>query len=74
LTSKGKARREKAGYLDGMSRKAFCTTCSRTVYVDLDDSLVCPVCSSPILEAIDAENEQELEPTGDTSAQSPDRK
>jgi hypothetical protein len=74
LTSKGDARWEKAGYLDGMSRKAFCTTCSRTVYVDLGDSLVCPVCSSPILEAIDVEDEPELEPTGETSAQSSERK
>jgi len=53
-----------------MPRKAFCTTCSRTVYVDLEDSLVCPVCSSPILEAID----DEVELTGDKSAQSPERK
>jgi hypothetical protein len=57
-----------------MPRKAFCTTCSRTVYVDLDDSLVCPVCSSPILEAIDIEGEPELEPTSDNPAQSPERK
>ena len=53
-----------------MSRKAFCTTCSRTVYIDLDDSLVCPVCSSPILEAIDDEHEL----AGDKAGQSPERK
>jgi rubredoxin len=64
------AKRRKAGYLDGMSRKAFCTTCSRTVYIDLDDSLVCPVCSSPILEAIDEEHEL----SGDKAGQSPERK
>jgi Zn finger protein HypA/HybF involved in hydrogenase expression len=57
-----------------MPRKAFCTTCSRTVYIDLDDSLVCPVCSSPILEAIDIEDEPELERTSDNPAQSPERK
>lgn len=45
-----------------MARSAFCTTCSRTVYVELDDSLVCPVCSSPILEAINVEDDPELEP------------
>ena len=44
-----------------MARSAFCTTCSRTVYIEIEDSLVCPVCSSPILEAVDAED-AELEP------------
>ena len=61
----------KAGYLEGMARSAFCTTCSRTVYIELEDSLVCPVCSSPILEAINTDGEQALEPD---PAQSPDRK
>ena len=54
-----------------MARSAFCTTCSRTVYIEIEDSLVCPVCSSPILEAIDAEVEPELEPQ---PTQSSDRK
>ncbi|MGH2751587.1 MAG: hypothetical protein ACRDK3_12050 [Actinomycetota bacterium] len=47
-----------------MARSAFCPTCSRTVYVDLDDSLVCPVCSSPILEAIAAEHALQPNPNG----------
>ena len=51
-----------------MARSAFCTTCSRTVYIEIEDSLVCPVCSSPILEAIDAEE------TPESEAQSSDRK
>ena len=55
-----------------MARSAFCTTCSRTVYVELEDSLICPVCSSPILEAISVEDERELEPKPPT--QSSDRK
>jgi hypothetical protein len=61
----------KAGYLEAMARSAFCTTCSRTVYIEIDDSLVCPVCSSPILEAIDDEDEPELQPQ---PPQSPERK
>ena len=35
-----------------MARTAFCPTCARTVYVEMNDSLVCPVCSGPILEAV----------------------
>jgi Zn finger protein HypA/HybF involved in hydrogenase expression len=57
-----------------MPRKAFCATCSRTVYIDLEDSLVCPVCSSPILEAIDVEDDAALEPTSEKRSQSPERK
>jgi len=38
-----------------MARSAYCPTCKRTVYVELEDSLVCPVCSSPIIEAVEAE-------------------
>lgn len=35
-----------------MARTAFCPTCARTVYIDTAGSLVCPVCSGPILEAV----------------------
>jgi hypothetical protein len=56
-----------------MARTAFCPTCSRKVYIEIEDSLVCPVCSSPILEAID---EQPDEPKDETkpAGQSADRK
>jgi Zn finger protein HypA/HybF involved in hydrogenase expression len=57
-----------------MPRKGFCATCSRTVYIDLEDSLVCPVCSSPMLEAIDVEDAAGLERSGEKPAQSPERK
>lgn len=40
-----------------MAINAFCTTCQRTVYIELDDTPVCPVCSSPLLEAIKADEE-----------------
>ncbi|MGH2697830.1 MAG: hypothetical protein ACRDJL_01350 [Actinomycetota bacterium] len=46
-----------------MARSAFCTTCSRTVYVEFEDSLVCPVCSSPILEALEVEPDHQHVPT-----------
>jgi hypothetical protein len=56
-----------------MARSAFCNTCSRTVYIEMDDSLVCPVCSSPILETIDAEPEAPEDGTK-PAGQSADRK
>lgn len=37
-----------------MTIQAMCTTCKRTVYVDADDTPVCPVCSSPLLETVDS--------------------
>ena len=45
-----------------MTLKAFCTTCQRTVYVDGNDTPVCPVCSSPLLETIESREELEEEP------------
>jgi hypothetical protein len=36
-----------------MALSAFCTTCQRTVYIEKDDTAVCPVCSSPLLETVD---------------------
>jgi Zn finger protein HypA/HybF involved in hydrogenase expression len=56
-----------------MARSAFCTTCSRTVYIEIEDSLVCPVCSSPILEVIDAQPVEQGDGS-DGAAQSADRK
>lgn len=38
-----------------MALTAFCTICQRTVYVDSDATPVCPVCSSPLLEAAPVE-------------------
>ncbi len=46
-----------AGYRSTMTLKAFCTTCQRTVYVDGNDTPVCPVCSSPLLETIESREE-----------------
>ena len=36
-----------------MAITAFCPTCKRTAYIEPDDSLVCPVCAGPLLEAIE---------------------
>jgi RNA polymerase subunit RPABC4/transcription elongation factor Spt4 len=32
-----------------MAIKAFCPSCQRYVYLEQDDSAVCPVCSSPLI-------------------------
>lgn len=45
----------KAGYLLlPMAITAFCTSCQRTVYLEEDDTQVCPVCSTPLLEVVPA--------------------
>lgn len=36
-----------------MTLKAFCTTCQRDVYVSEEETPVCPVCSSPLLETVE---------------------
>ena len=58
----------KAGYRLGMTLSAFCTTCQRTVYVEKDQTFVCPVCSSPLLETAAGKDEDEAaseEPVAD---------
>lgn len=42
-----------------MALTAFCTTCQRTVYIEESDTPVCPVCSSPLLETVVAEEEEQ---------------
>jgi Zn finger protein HypA/HybF involved in hydrogenase expression len=42
-----------------MGLSAFCTTCQRNVYVEEGDTSVCPVCSSPLLETIEAQEDRE---------------
>lgn len=54
-----------------MARSAFCPTCARTVYIDMKDSLVCPVCSGPILEAIPQPIDDGAEPSGEPDAVNP---
>lgn len=42
-----------------MARAAYCHTCERTVYLEEQDTAVCPVCSTPLLYEIDpAEGDQ----------------
>jgi uncharacterized Zn finger protein (UPF0148 family) len=33
-----------------MALTAFCPTCQRTVYIEEENTPVCPVCSSPLLD------------------------
>ena len=40
-----------------MADATLCTTCRRTVYIEVDDTPVCPVCSSPLLNAADLDSE-----------------
>lgn len=46
-----------------MALSGFCTVCQRTVYVDAEATPICPVCSSPLLEAAE---------TGDAETPAPD--
>lgn len=55
---------EKQATVQPMARTAFCPTCARTVYIEINDSLVCPVCSSPILEAVPEPVDDGADPTG----------
>jgi hypothetical protein len=48
-----------------MAMTTFCTTCKRTVYIEEQDTFVCPVCSSPLLETI-ASNGDEV-PEGEAT-------
>lgn len=48
-----------------MTIKAMCTTCQRTVYVDADDTPVCPVCSSPLLETVESLEARDEEKTSE---------
>jgi hypothetical protein len=55
LRKKGLDSEAKAGYLLLlMAITAFCTSCQRTVYIEEDDTQVCPVCSTPLLEVVPA--------------------
>jgi hypothetical protein len=39
-----------------MAMSAFCPTCQRTVYLEDDDTVVCPVCSTPLIVTVDSED------------------
>lgn len=39
----------KAGYRVAVAIKAFCPSCRRYVYLEQDDTMVCPVCLSPLI-------------------------
>jgi DNA-directed RNA polymerase subunit RPC12/RpoP len=41
-----------------MALRSFCSTCGRTVYIDEEDTPMCPVCSSPLLETVEETSEE----------------
>lgn len=41
-----------------MALTTFCPTCQRTVYIEEDDTSVCPVCSSPLLQTVESDSEE----------------
>jgi Zn finger protein HypA/HybF involved in hydrogenase expression len=45
-----------------MALTAFCTTCQRTVYIEEEETPVCPVCSSPLVETSPAVEGDEAAP------------
>ncbi len=49
----------KAGYLFAMAIQAYCSTCQRKVYVTEDETPVCPVCSTPLIDTRQAEDDQQ---------------
>lgn len=46
-----------------MALSSFCPTCQRTVYIENDATPVCPVCSSPLLETVKVDGEDQVEGT-----------
>jgi predicted amidophosphoribosyltransferase len=47
-----------------MALSGFCTVCQRTVYVDAESTPICPVCSSPLLEATESADGEPPAPDG----------
>lgn len=43
-----------------MTMKAFCSTCQRDVYVGTNETPVCPVCSSPLLETVESREDEKV--------------
>jgi hypothetical protein len=53
-----------------MALSAFCPVCQRTVYIEAGDTVVCPVCSTPLLEAVETtEPEEQGEQGGSTQTE-----
>jgi hypothetical protein len=58
---------DEGGYGSPMAFSAFCDTCGRKVYVGERDTPVCPVCSSPLLRAVQVPESRTDEPPDQTS-------
>jgi predicted amidophosphoribosyltransferase len=55
-----------------MALTAFCTSCQRNVYVEEDDTPICPVCSSPLVQTQD-DPAPDPEAAGDNTGGEEDR-
>jgi DNA-directed RNA polymerase subunit RPC12/RpoP len=58
--------------VSAMALTAFCSTCQRTVYVEEEATPVCPVCSSPLLEKVPAEEPKEADDTVSPAVRGPE--
>jgi Zn finger protein HypA/HybF involved in hydrogenase expression len=58
----GDGQSAKAGYREEVALSAYCPTCQRTVFLEEQDTQVCPVCSSPLLRAIEEAEEDQGAP------------
>lgn len=38
-----------------MAATAYCNSCERTVYIEVDHEMFCPVCATPVAEVAEAE-------------------
>ncbi len=52
-----------------MAVQAFCTTCQRMVYIEEGETAVCPVCSSPLIEATESASDNGEQSADETAAE-----
>ncbi len=45
-----------------MSLTAYCNVCERSLYIQEEDTLVCPVCSTPLLEVVARAEDDDASP------------
>ncbi|MDQ3954920.1 MAG: hypothetical protein M3285_05150 [Actinomycetota bacterium] len=41
-----------------MAATAYCSSCERTVYVEIGHEMFCPVCATPVAEVAESEVEE----------------
>jgi Zn finger protein HypA/HybF involved in hydrogenase expression len=50
-----------------VSLSAYCSTCEKDLYIEEEDTFVCPVCSSPLLQVVEGTGADQ----GETATGSP---